>query len=102
MTPKGTLKTCPKGHQYYKSSDCPTCPICEADRKPKEGLLSLLSAPARRALEAGQITTLKKLARHTEKEILGLHGVGPAAIPVLRNALAKEGLSFKEKTSFGK
>lgn len=25
--PKGTLRTCPNGHQYYKSSDCPVCPV---------------------------------------------------------------------------
>ena len=44
-------KVCTNGHQFFKSSDCPTCPVCEAERKPKFGLLSLLAAPARRALE---------------------------------------------------
>lgn len=96
MPPKGTLKTCPNGHQYYKSSDCPTCPLCEADKKPKEGFLSSLSAPARRALENEQITTLKKLSTFTEKEILKLHGMGPASIPTLRKVLNEAGLSFKE------
>lgn len=48
---KGTRRTCEHGHSYYKKSDCPTCPICESKRKPKEGVLALLSAPARRALE---------------------------------------------------
>jgi len=91
-----TLRTCPKGHQYYKSTDCPTCPICEKESKPKEGFLSLLSNPARRALEHEQITTLKKLSKFTETEILSLHGIGPASMPALRNALKKEGLSFKK------
>lgn len=27
-------KTCPKGHTFLKSSDCPTCPTCEAAKKP--------------------------------------------------------------------
>jgi len=44
-----TLKTCPKGHKFYKSSDCPACPICEEERKPKVGFLALNAAPARRA-----------------------------------------------------
>lgn len=93
---KGTLRTCEQGHSYYKSSDCPTCPVCEKERKPKEGFLSLLSAPARRALENQGITTLQILSQYTEKEILKLHGIGPSAMPKLRQALEEEGLSFKE------
>lgn len=68
-----SLRTCRKGHQYYKTSDCPTCPICEAQRKPKEGFLSLLAAPARRALENKGITSLEQLSKFSEKEILQLH-----------------------------
>jgi len=45
------IKICSKGHQFNKTSDCPTCPICEKECKPRQGLLSQLSAPARRALE---------------------------------------------------
>ncbi|OME99333.1 hypothetical protein BK124_06935 [Paenibacillus amylolyticus] len=93
---KGTLRTCEHGHSYYKKSDCPTCPTCEAERKPTEGFLALLSAPARRALENEGITTLLQLAEYTEKEILKLHGIGPSAMPKLRNALEEEGLSFKK------
>ncbi|MEK3922513.1 RNA polymerase alpha subunit C-terminal domain-containing protein [Paenibacillus sp. FSL K6-2393] len=93
---KGTLRTCEQGHSYYKKSDCPTCPTCEAERKPTEGFLALLSAPARRALENEGITTLLQLAEYREKEILKLHGIGPSAMPKLRKALEEEGLSFKK------
>lgn len=93
---KETLRTCEQGHSYYKSSDCPTCPVCEKERKPKEGFLALLSAPARRALENQGITTLRLLSQYTEKEILKLHGIGPSAMPKLRQALEEEGFSFKE------
>ncbi|MDG3581156.1 RNA polymerase alpha subunit C-terminal domain-containing protein [Galbibacter pacificus] len=89
------LKTCDKGHKFYKSSDCPTCPICEAERKPKDGFLSLLSAPARRALENNNIATLEELANHSEKEILSFHGLGKSSIPILKNAMKEQGLSFK-------
>lgn len=92
---KGTLRTCEQGHSYYKSSDCPTCPVCEKERKPKEGFLSLLSAPARRTLENQGITSLQLLSQYSEKEILKLHGIGPSAMPKLRQALEEEGLSFK-------
>lgn len=93
----GTLKTCSKGHQYRKSSDCPTCPICEAERAPRDGFLSEIAAPARRALEHEGIDTLSKLADYTEREILQLHGMGPSTIPKLRNALRDAGLAFKAK-----
>ncbi|MDK8189164.1 RNA polymerase alpha subunit C-terminal domain-containing protein [Paenibacillus sp. UMB7766-LJ446] len=93
---KGTLRTCEQGHSYYKSSDCPTCPVCEKERKPKEGFLALLSAPARRALENQGIITLQLLSQFTEKEILKLHGIGPSAMPKLRQALEEEGFSFKD------
>lgn len=95
-TTKKTLRTCPNGHQYYKSTDCPTCPICEAGKKPDEGLLALMGAPARRALEGAGIHTEKELSRWTEKELLKLHGFGKASLPKLREALEAKGLSFRQ------
>ncbi|MFY0779327.1 RNA polymerase alpha subunit C-terminal domain-containing protein [Peribacillus simplex] len=92
---KKTLRTCDEGHKYYKSSDCPTCPVCEQERKPEEGFLSLLSAPARRALEHNGVTSLQQLTKYSEKEILKFHGMGPASLPKLRAALETNGLSFK-------
>ena len=95
MAHKGNLKTCKKGHQFYKSSDCPVCPVCEEERKPNNGFLALIGAPARRALERENIITLEDLAKHTEKEILALHGMGPGTIPKLKKALGENRLSFK-------
>ncbi|ATH92266.1 RNA polymerase alpha subunit C-terminal domain-containing protein [Bacillus glycinifermentans] len=94
-TSNKNLRTCNKGHQYYKSSDCPVCPICEQERKPDSGFLSLLSAPARRGLEHNGITSLQQLSTYSEKEILKIHGMGPASLPKLRAALKENGLSFK-------
>jgi predicted RecB family nuclease len=95
MATKGTLKTCKKGHQFYKSSDCPTCPVCEEERKPKDSFLALIAAPARRALERENIKALEDLAKWTEREIINLHGMGPGTIPKLKRALKDHGLSFK-------
>jgi predicted RecB family nuclease len=95
MPARKNLRTCSRGHTYYKSSDCPTCPVCEPERKPKDGLLSLLSAPARRALEREGITTVEQLARYREQDILKLHGIGPSSMPKLRSALQAQGLTFK-------
>lgn len=95
VTAVKTLKACPAGHRYAKSSDCPTCPQCEAARKPSSGFLAALSAPAFRALEHEGLTTLKKLAARSEREVLALHGVGPATLPTLRVALKEAGLGFR-------
>lgn len=92
---KKTLRTCKNGHKYYKSSDCPTCPVCEKYKKPEEGILSLLSAPARRALENNNIVSVQQLSELSEKEILSFHGLGKTSIPILKEVLAKNGLKFK-------
>lgn len=95
MESKRKLKTCEKGHQFYKSSDCPVCPICEYERKPKDNFLSLIAAPARRALENNGISNLDQLSTFTEKEILNLHGMGKSTIPKLQKLLSENKLSFK-------
>ncbi|MCM3655100.1 RNA polymerase alpha subunit C-terminal domain-containing protein [Metabacillus litoralis] len=91
-TSEKNLRICSKGHKYYKSSDCPTC---EQERKSDNGFLSQLSGPARGALEHNGITTLQQLSKFSEKEILKIHGIGPASLPTLRTALKEEELSFK-------
>lgn len=93
---KGKLKICSRGHKFYKSSDCPACPVCEQERKPESGFLSTLSAPARRALEHKGIKTAEELSKYTKKEIMSLHGMGPSSLPKLQNALEEKGLSFKK------
>lgn len=59
------------------------------------GWQARLSAPARRALGHAGITTPEELARYREKDLLKLHGLGPASLPVLREVLAASGLAFR-------
>ena len=89
------LRVCEKGHEYYKSSDCPVCPICANEDKP-ENFLGELAAPARRALQNAGIISINDLSRCSEKEILALHGMGRSSIPLLKEALKSKGLTFKE------
>jgi uncharacterized protein YdhG (YjbR/CyaY superfamily) len=63
--------------------------------KSQEDFLSVLAAPARRALQNKKIKTLKQLANFSEAEILALHGMGKSALPKLRIALKNKGLTFK-------
>ena len=89
------LKTCKKGHRFFKTSDCPTCPVCEAERKPKDGFLSRLGAPARRALEKKGILKVQDLSKYTKDEVLKFHGIGKSSLPVLLEALNGKGLKFR-------
>lgn len=91
-----SLRICEKGHKFYKTSECKSCPACDKENKPNSGFLSKLSAPARNALVFEGIDTLEKLSNYTEKEILKLHGIGPASLPIMKTYLKEEGLSFKE------
>ncbi len=96
MSKLKTIKTCENGHQFSKSSDCPSCPICEQNQKPKEGFMTFLAAPARRALQNNNIYTLDQLTSFSEKQLLNLHGIGKSSLPILKKALFEKGMTFKE------
>jgi hypothetical protein len=95
MNKKRKLKICSRGHRFYKSSDCPTCPICWKRKKPNKEFPKI-SAPALRALLNAGIITLKDLSKWSEGQIRELHGIGPSTIPKLRIALKKNALSFSK------
>ena len=48
--------------------------------------LPKIGAPATRALATIGVTTMSQLAENTERELLSLHGFGPKAIRLLREA----------------
>ncbi len=54
-----------------------------------------LSKPAQRALVNNKVLTPSQLSRRTLKEVLSFHGIGPSAVPVLKQVLRRHGLSFK-------
>ena len=54
------------------------------------------SEPAQRALDGAGYTSLEDLTKVTEADLLKLHGMGPKAIGILREALAAKGLAFKK------
>lgn len=53
------------------------------------------SRPAERALATIEVFDLEALTRHTEREVAGLHGMGPKGVRILKAALADRGLAFK-------
>lgn len=58
--------------------------------------LPFIGGPARSALAAAGIHDLARVAQHSRKELLALHGFGPKAIRLLEPALAEKGLAFRE------
>lgn len=90
-------KVCSNGHQYYKTIESPSCPVCARQQKSMKDFISALSAPAKKALEKKGIKTWQQLAQVNESEIKRLHGMGPASILKIQTALKKQGLVFKKK-----
>lgn len=58
--------------------------------------LPKLAAPARRALAAAKIATLKDLRRWKENDIAEMHGMGPNAMTALRAAMKAAGFVYKK------
>lgn len=56
-----------------------------------DALPSAIGKPATRALLLAGIETLGQVAERTESELLELHGVGPRAVRILREALRATG-----------
>lgn len=96
---KKTERSCDYGHRYFKSSDCPVCPICAASSKPSNAFLQQFAAPARRALQQLQINCLDDLCQYTESEIANLHGIGKKALMQLHEQLKKHNLHYKSNKS---
>src|SRR5262245_3296842 len=57
--------------------------------------LPKIGAPATRALASIGITRLAQVAERSEAELLALHGFGPRALRILREALSDQGLSLR-------
>ncbi len=66
------------------------------DIRPVGNLPDEIGKTAARELARNGITSLERVAGHSKKELLAIHGVGPKAIAILGDALAARGLAYKE------
>lgn len=78
----------------------------EAYRKALEALLATTSTPlpaigrpACRGLASIGVTTLEQVIEHSEAQLLALHAVGPRAIGLLADELARRGWTWTMRTS---
>lgn len=65
------------------------------DVRPVGDLPDEIGRTAARELSTNGITSLAQVADHSEEELLAIHGVGPKAIRILREALAADGLEYR-------
>ena len=63
---------------------------------PTSDLPIKLAQPARRALAQAGYIRLEQFTLLREAEVKKLHGMGPKALELIRQALAANGKSFKE------
>lgn len=66
------------------------------DVRPVGDLPDEIGKTAARVLALHGISSLERVADHSKKELLAVHGVGPKAIAILGEALAARGLHFRE------
>jgi hypothetical protein len=57
--------------------------------------LPRVGVPATRALASIGVTRLSQLVNYSEDDLLALHGFGPRALRILREALTAAGLSLR-------
>jgi hypothetical protein len=69
------------------------------DVRPVGDLPNEIGKTAARELSLNGITSLKQVARHSRKELLAIHGVGPKAIRILDGALAARNLGFNDSSA---
>jgi uncharacterized protein YdhG (YjbR/CyaY superfamily) len=62
--------------------------------QPNSDFPPVIGNPARRALENAGYSRLKQLTKVTEADLGKLHGMGPKALRILREALETKGMSF--------
>ena len=62
----------------------------------KPDLPTTIGRPATNALAHAGITRLAQVAKLSERELLAMHGVGPKAVRLLKEALAASGRALKK------
>jgi len=63
-----------------------------------ESDLPKISKPANRELHNAGFYRLEQFTKVTESDLLKIHGVGPKAIRILKDALKEKGLTFAEQS----
>ena len=71
-------------------------PRVRSPREQGSPLPRTIGAPATRALRELGVTTLEQVADYSAADLGAIHGVGPIAVTRLREAMAEQGLAYRE------
>lgn len=66
------------------------------DVRPVGDLPNSMGKTAPRELQSAGVDSLQKASERTEKELLAIHGVGPKAIRIMKEAMKEKGLTVRE------
>lgn len=66
------------------------------DVRPVGDLPNSMGKTAPRELQSAGVNSLQKASERTEKELLAIHGVGPKAIRIMKEAMKEKGLTVRE------
>lgn len=66
------------------------------EASPRGDFPATMGRVASRELAANGVHTLKQVTKYTEKELLAIHGVGPKAVSIIKEELAKMKLHLKQ------
>jgi predicted flap endonuclease-1-like 5' DNA nuclease len=66
------------------------------DVRPVGDLPNAIGKTAARELSLNGITTLRRVAEHSKKDLLAIHGVGPKAVAILEEALAEKDMGYRD------
>ncbi|RJN31415.1 hypothetical protein [Nesterenkonia natronophila] len=66
------------------------------DVRPVGDLPNSMGKTAARELKNAGIDSLLKASEHTEEELGAIHGVGPKAVRIIKEALSEKGLTLRD------
>jgi hypothetical protein len=81
------------------NQSCDPQSVAEFDYSQLSPELAKLSKPAQRALLSNGITCAADLAGWAERDLLALHGFGPASLPLIRKVLAEKNMALNKPSS---
>lgn len=71
------------------------------DVRPVGDLPNSMGKTAPRELQNAGIDSLQKASEYSERELLAIHGVGPKAIRLIREAMHEKGLALRSDSTAG-
>jgi hypothetical protein len=97
VIPDNDLRSSRRWHCAYTTRSVKEDPMTRPREDQRESDFPFIGKVAARELVLAGYTRLEQLTQVSKKDLLRLHGVGPKALSILKQALAEKGLALKEE-----